>query len=101
MQRGPSRVTQLRIRIRRAIAGVIDGVSLSHLLPGLSYEVSDSLGGYLVVSGDAEEIPASAPVVESGEDETDTSIFGGVIVAPPPLERAADRPRRKRRRARR
>ena len=90
----------MRIRIRRAIAGIIDGVSLSHLWPGLCYEVSDSLGGYLVSSGDADEIPASAPVAELDERDTDTSIFGGVVVAPP-LERAADQPPRKRRRSRR
>ena len=90
----------MRIRIRRAIAGIIDGVSLSHLWPGLCYEVSDSLGGYLVSSGDADEIPASAPVAELDEHDTDTSIFGGVVVAPP-LERAADQPPRKRRRSRR
>ena len=90
----------MRIRIRRAIAGIIDGVSLSHLWPGLSYEVSDSLGGYLVSSGDADEIPASAPIAELDERETDTPIFGGIVVAPP-LERAADRAPRRRRRSRR
>jgi hypothetical protein len=89
----------LRIRIRRAIAGVIDGVSLSHLLPGLAYEVSESLGGYLVTCGDAEVAPATAPVVDPSDDDTDSAIFGGVIVAPP--DRAADRPRPRRRRARR
>ena len=90
----------MRIRIRRAIAGIIDGVSLSHLWPGLSYEVSESLGGYLVSSGDADEIPASAPIAELDENESDTRVFGGVIVAPP-LERAADEAPRKRRRSRR
>ena len=90
----------MRIRIRRAIAGIIDGVSLSHLWPGLCYEVSDSLGGYLVSSGDADEIPASAAVAELAEPETDTPIFGGVVVAPP-LERAADQTPRRRRRSRR
>jgi hypothetical protein len=90
----------LRIRIRRAIAGVIDGVSLSHLLPGLAYDVSESLGGYLVTCGDAEVAPATAPVVDPADDDTDSAIFGGVIVAPP-LDRASDRPPRKRRRARR
>jgi hypothetical protein len=90
----------LRIRIRRAIAGIIDGVSLSHLEPGLAYEVSDSLGGYLVSCGDAEIAPASVPVADPDEDQGDSSIFGGVIVTPP-VESAADRPPRTRRRARR
>jgi hypothetical protein len=90
----------VHIRLRRAVAGIIDGVSLSHLWPGLCYDVPDSLGGYLVSTGDADEIPASAPMAELREDETDTPIFGGIIVTPP-LERAADRPPRKRRRVRR
>ena len=85
----------MHIRIRRAIAGIIDGVSLSHLIPGLTYDVSDSLGGYLVSSSDADEVPASTPVVESSDDSTDSAIFGGVIVASQfdRVDRAADKPR--------
>ena len=91
----------MRIRIRREIAGIIDGVSLSHLVPGLCYDVTDSLGGYLVSSADADEVPASTPVAEPTDDSTDSAIFGGVIVAGQ-FDRAEDRPppkppRRKRR----
>ena len=88
----------MRIRIRRAIAGVVDGVGLSHFVPGGSYEVSDSLGGYLVSTGDADAVPASTPVSESSDDTSDSTVFGGVIVANP-LEIAADRPRPRRRRS--
>ena len=93
----------MRIRIRQAIAGIVDGVSLSHFVPGLTYDVSDSLGGYLVSSGDADEVPASTPVVESTDDSTDSAIFGGVIVASQfdRVDRAADKPRPMRRRKRR
>lgn len=93
----------MRIRIRRAMAGIVDGVSLSHFVPGLTYDVSDSLGGYLVSSGDADEVPASTPVVESTDDSTDSAIFGGVIVARQfdHVDRAADKPRPMRRRKRR
>jgi hypothetical protein len=87
----------VRIRIRRAIAGIVDGVSLSHFVPGGSYDVSDSLGGYLVSTGDADAVPASAAVSESTDDGSDSTVFGGVIVANP-LEMAADRPRPRRRR---
>ena len=85
----------MRIRIRREIAGIIDGVSLSHFLPGWCYDVSESLGGYLVSSGDADEVPASTPVAEPTDDSTDPAIFGGVIVASQ-FDRAADWPRPKR-----
>jgi len=91
----------MRIRIRRAIAGVIDGVSLSHFVPGLSYDVSESLGGYLVSSGDADIVPGSTSAIASGDDRPDFSVFGGVIVANQ-LDSAADRtaPARKRRKRR-
>jgi hypothetical protein len=85
----------VRIRIRREIAGIIDGVSLSHFLPGLCYDVSDSLGGYLISSGDADEVSASTPVAESTDDSSDTAIFGGVVIAGQ-FDRAADSPRPKR-----
>ena len=87
----------MRIRIRREIAGIIDRVNLSHFLPGLCYDVSESLGGYLVSSGDADEVPASTPVAAPTDDSTDSAIFGGVIVARQ-FDRADDRPRQKRRR---
>ena len=95
----------MRIRIRRAIAGIVDGVSLSHFVPRLTYDVSDSLGGYLVSTGDADEVPASTPVVESTDDSTDSAIFGGVIVASQfdrvdRVDLAADKPRPMRRRKR-
>jgi hypothetical protein len=90
----------VRIRIRRPIAGVIDGVSLSHFVPGLLYDVSDSLGGYLVSSSDADEVPASTPLEDRSDESTDSAIFGGVIVASQ-FDRAADRPAKRPRRKRR
>jgi hypothetical protein len=90
----------VRIRIRRSIAGIIDGVSLSHFVPGRLYDVSDSLGGYLVSSSDADELPASTPLEEHTDDSTDSAIFGGVIVASQ-FDRAEDRPQPKRPRRKR
>ena len=83
------KVIIVRIRLRRAMVGIMDGVSLSHFVPGLTYEVSDSLGGYLVTNGAAEEVFASVPLSDPGEDVTDSAIFGGVSVTWP-LEAAAD-----------
>lgn len=90
----------MRIRIRRPIVGIIDGVSLSHFMPGLLYDVSDSLGGYLVSSSDADEVPASTPLEDRSDESTDSAIFGGVIVASQ-FDRAADRPSAKRPRRKR
>lgn len=65
------------------MVGIMDGVSLSHFVPGLSYEVSDSLGGYLITNGAAEEVFASAPLSDPDEDVSDSAIFGGVSVERP------------------
>ena len=74
------------------MVGIMDGVSLSHIVPGLTYEVSDSLGGYLVTNGAAEEVFASAALSDPDDDIVpDSAIFGGVSVTWP-LETAADNP---------
>jgi hypothetical protein len=77
----------------------MDGVSLSHLVPGLTYEVSDSLGGYLVTNGDAEEVFAAVAQIDQDERVPDSAIFGGVTVWWP-LDTAADNPRPAARRSR-
>lgn len=74
------------------MVGIMDGVSLSHFVPGLTYEVSDSLGGYLITNGAAEEVFASATLSDpDDEGVSDSAIFGGVSVTWP-LETAADNP---------
>ena len=67
----------------------MDGVSLSHFVPGLSYEVPDSLGGYLITNGAAEEVFASVTLIDPAQDSAESAIFGGVSVAKP-LDTAAD-----------
>ena len=71
------------------MVGIMDGVSLSHFVPGLSYEVADSLGGYLITNGAAEEIFASVTLIDPAQDSSESAIFGGVSVAKP-LDTAAD-----------
>ena len=70
----------------------MDGVSLSHFVPGFSYEVSDSLGGYLITNGAAEEVFAPVTLVNPAQDSAESAIFGGVSVAKP-VDTAADNPR--------
>src|SRR5258705_12678762 len=48
----------MRVRILKPSAGIMDGVSLSHLLPGLTYDVEPSLGHYLTLNQYAEEVPS-------------------------------------------
>jgi hypothetical protein len=46
----------MRVRIIQRPAGIIEGVSLSAFIPGLRYDVSHSLGHYLVAQRLAEEL---------------------------------------------
>jgi hypothetical protein len=95
----------VRIRILKPMAGVLDGVSLGHLEPGLTYEVEESLGAYLVSTQSAEEIAfGDSRVMDSKDDTLIEHVARGVTVThtTQPLERVVshDRPRKSRRKRR-
>jgi hypothetical protein len=90
----------VRIRIRRPLAGVVDRVALSALLPGGVYDLRPSLARYLIATGAAEEVPVGERVSDQNEDEAIPPVFKGVTVERPP-EIAPDVPRRKAARRRR
>lgn len=87
------------IRVVKPSAGIIDGVSLSGLAVGLVYDLSTSLGGYLVARGSALPVSTNASGTLVPGDDLDQSIFGGGVRVTPsePHAIAADRPPRKRR----
>ena len=86
------------------MAGVLDGVSLGHLEPGLTYEVEESLGAYLVSTQSAEEIAfGDSRIMDSKDDTLIEHVARGVTVTTTqPLERVVshDRPRKSRRKRR-
>jgi hypothetical protein len=86
------------------MAGVLDGVSLGHLIPGLTYEVEESLGSYLVSTQSAEEVAFDdSRVVDSKDEALLEHVARGVtITSTQPLERVVshDRPRKSRRKRR-
>ena len=90
----------MRIRILKPMAGVLDGVSLGHLEPGLTYEVEESLGAYLVSTQSAEEIAfGDSRIMDSKDDTLIEHVARGVTVTnTQPLERVVshDRPRKSR-----
>jgi hypothetical protein len=49
----------VRVRIRKPVQGFVDGVSLSHLVTGIIYDLDPSLGGYLVSINAADAVPSS------------------------------------------
>jgi hypothetical protein len=90
----------LRIKILRPIAGIVGGISLGHLVPGASYELSPTLARWLISEGDAEELAVTSAATEPADNNASDSedifeeVIGGVHVTP--LSEAADhsKPRR-------
>lgn len=93
------------VRILKPMAGVLDGVSLGHLVPGLTYDLDESLAGYLVSIRSADAVPeADSPVAENTDDSLLEHVIRGVTITNTSrqIERAVGhdlprRPRRKRR----
>jgi hypothetical protein len=75
----------MRVRILKAVAGVLDGQSLGRLVPGLLYELDDALARQLMSMGCAKEENSRAPaLVMRVEDEPldEALLTGGVRVVP-------------------
>ena len=90
-----------RVRMLKPLAGVLDGLSLSTLAPGLIYDLEASLARYLISCGAAEESADGRAVSVVPEDDPYIAhVVGGVIVtqavASPP-DTAADKPPKVRR----
>lgn len=95
----------MRVRILKPLAGVLDGVSLGHLISGLTYDLDESLAGYLVSIRAAEAVPRSnSPVPENTDDPLMEHVIRGVTITNRGQEREpavghdrSERVRRKRR----
>ena len=80
----------------KPMVGVLDGVSLSRLVPGLMYDVEDGLARSLITCGSAEETAYTRrALVVAVDDPYVAHLTGGITVtqvSPPPRDVAADRP---------
>ena len=75
----------MRVRIFRAVAGVLDGQSLGKLTPGLLYELDDALARQLISMGCAREEHSQTPalVMRVADEPLDEArLTGGVRVVP-------------------
>jgi hypothetical protein len=75
----------MRVRILKAVAGVLDGQSLGRLAPGLLYELDDALARQLMSMGCAKEENSQAPalVMRAADELFDEGpLTGGVRVVP-------------------
>jgi hypothetical protein len=81
-------------------AGVMDGISLSRLVPGLTYDVPPSTAHYLTANGFAEELAsdATALVIPIDDLHAFNGVVGGITVSQ--TDRAHDKPRRRGRKKR-
>ena len=86
----------------RAVSGVSDSVSLSQLVPDLTYDLSASLAGYLIALGAAEEVTAARSDLITPLDPSDPHIdhlTGGIKISEGHQVAAAnDAPARRRKR---
>ena len=75
----------MRIRVQRPITGILDGVSLHQLELGGTYDVEESLGGYLVAIRAAEEVfsPKLARTMDEDGGFPSSMLDGGVTVEQP------------------
>jgi hypothetical protein len=80
--------------------GIVDGVSLAHLVPGLTYDLEPFVAEHLIAMTNAEELPvsASALVIPLDNPRAFSQLTRGVTIVQP-LAEAADAPPRTRRRS--
>jgi hypothetical protein len=86
----------MRVRIRKSLQGIVQGVSLSHLMPGLTYDLNAALGRYLVTVGAADAVSSKHPalVIPLDTEDAFNRALGGISVTQ--IAEAADQRRRKR-----
>lgn len=90
----------MRVRILKSSAGIVDGVSLSRLIPGLIYDLEPITANYLISQRCAEKPPASerGAVVAPDNRTLSSQLFGGVRIVMPRVDAADTPPRPKRKR---
>jgi hypothetical protein len=91
--------SRMRVRILKAVAGVLDRQSLGKLAPGLLYELDDALARQLMSMGCAKEENSQAPaVVMRAADEPldEARLTGGVRVVPRETAQDDSTPERRR-----
>jgi hypothetical protein len=90
----------MRVRMLKPSEGILDGVSLAHLIPGLTYDLDASVANHLITSESAEELPLSAPalVIPLDNARAFVQLTRGVTVVQPRAEAAEKPPRLRRRR---
>jgi hypothetical protein len=89
----------VRVRIIKALTGVIEGRPLSEFVPGFIYDVDELVGAQLIEFAAAIEVRSTDPAPATDSKDVDLArLSGGVRVLPP--DKADDRRAERRRMAR-
>lgn len=88
----------MRVRILKPAEGIMDGVSLGHLVPDTTYDLEAGVARYLIDSRHAEPVRSSALVIPLDNPRAYSQLTRGVTVIPA-LAEAADKPPSRRRHA--
>jgi hypothetical protein len=93
----------MRVRIINSAEGIIDGVSLAHLVTGLTYDLDPFVANYLIAKDSAEALlpSASALVIPLDNARAYVQLTRGVTVVQPRAEAAHRTARRRHRRKKR
>jgi hypothetical protein len=67
----------VRIRILKVSEGIMDGVSLSHLIPTFVYDLEPSTARHLIILGCAEQLPPLWPALVVPLDESVLEVLTG------------------------
>ena len=88
----------MRIRIRTPASGIVEGISLSHFIVNVVYDVPRSLAMWLIGQGTAEEDVSREQAIRLGFDRDDQppELSGGGVSVVPPKDTEDDRPPRRR-----
>ena len=88
----------MRIRIRRPASGIVEGISLSHFIVNVVYDVKRSRAMWLIAQGTAEEDVSREQAIRLGFDRNDQppELSGGGVSVVPPRDTEDDRPTRRR-----
>jgi hypothetical protein len=86
----------MRVRILQPSRGVMQGVSLSQMFPGLTYDLDPTLARYLMSTSAAVAAPSRSPalLIPPGAEDDFYKALGGISVTH--NAEAADKPGRKR-----
>ena len=83
----------MRVRITQSLHGNIDGIQLDRYVTGLIYEVSTTMGNYLLAEGWAVPVDEGAPALVTSLDDPVAPTSTPSLTTPTLSQRLAQEPK--------